>query len=135
MGIETEQLTPGQRELRTARPHVLAAHRRSIELGVPIAAGTDAGATRVPLDSLPGELALLQELLGLSPAEAIVAATLNGARSTQLEHEIGTLRPGRRADLLLVEGNPLEDLAALRRVRAVYKDGVLEVENGRLIRS
>ena len=127
-------LRPTQRETREIRPRVLEAHRRSIELGVEIAAGTDAGVTNLPFDRLPGELRLLHEQLGLSPAEAIRAATYNGARAVKLDDDLGTLQPGRRADLLIVAGNPLDDLAALDAVRAVYKDGVLEVEDGRLVR-
>lgn len=134
-GRDASILTLAQREAREIRPDVLAAHRRSIELGVEIAAGTDAGVTNTPHDSLPGELRLLEEQLGLSPAQAIRAATYNAARSVNLEHHLGSLQPGRRADLLIVSGNPLADLKVLDRVRAVYKDGRLEVEHGRLVRS
>ena len=63
------------------------------------------------------------------------AATFNAARSAALEGEIGSIQPGRRADLLLVPGNPLLDLRALDNVRAVYKHGLPEVEHGRLLRS
>jgi imidazolonepropionase-like amidohydrolase len=128
-------LTPSQLESREIRPYVLAAHRRSIELGVEVAAGTDAGVANVALDSLPGELRLLNEELGLSPAEAIRAATYNAARSAAMEHEIGSIQTGRRADLLLVRGNPHQQLDDLSSVTAVYKDGRLEVEYGRLLRS
>jgi imidazolonepropionase-like amidohydrolase len=128
-------LTPSQRETRAIRPRVIEAHRRSVELGVEIAAGTDAGVANIPLDRMPNEVRLLHELVGLSPAEAIRAATFNGARAAKLDDELGSIRPGRRADLLIVRGNPLEDLRALDVVRAVYKDGVLEVENGRLVRT
>ena len=128
-------LRPSQRETRQIRPRVIEAHRRSIELGVEIAAGTDAGVANLPLDGLPRELRLHQSQLGLSPAQAIRGATYNAARSVGLEADFGTLQPGRRADVLIVAGNPLEDLDALEQVRAVYKDGVLEVEEGRLVRT
>jgi imidazolonepropionase-like amidohydrolase len=128
-------LTPGQLESREIRPHVHAAHRRSIELGVEVAAGTDAGVASTPFNCLPSELRLLNELLGLSPAQALRAATYNAARSAAVDGEIGSIQPGRRADLLIVPGNPLEDLRALDSVRAVYKDGLPEVERGRLLRS
>jgi imidazolonepropionase-like amidohydrolase len=113
---------------------VQAAHRRSIELGVEVAAGTDAGVAYTPFNSLPSELRLLNEVLGLSPARALRAATYNAARSATVDGEIGSIQPGRRADLLIVPGNPLEDLRALDNVRADYKDGLLEVEHGRLLR-
>jgi imidazolonepropionase-like amidohydrolase len=127
-------LTSTQRETYRIRPRTLEAHRRSIELGVEVAAGTDAGVANLPLDSMPSELLLLQRDLGLSPEQAIRAGTYNAARSVKLEHELGSLQPGRRADLLIVPGNPLDDLRALGAPRAVYKDGRLEVEAGRLVR-
>jgi imidazolonepropionase-like amidohydrolase len=128
-------LTPSQLESREIRPSVLEAHRRSIELGVEIAAGTDAGVANVALDSLPGELRLLNEELGLTPAQAIRAASYNAARSAAVEDDVGSIQPGRRADLLIVPGNPLDHLDALDSITAVYKDGRLEVEHGRLLRS
>jgi imidazolonepropionase-like amidohydrolase len=128
-------LRPSQRDTRAIRPHVIRAHRRSVELGVEIAAGTDAGVTNLPLDAMPREIRLLNSQLGLSPAQAIRAATYNAARSVALDHDLGTLQPGRRADALIVRGNPLEDLNALDALEAVYRDGVLEVEQGRLVRS
>jgi imidazolonepropionase-like amidohydrolase len=131
---ERAVLTEAQRESREIRPHVLAAHRRSLELGVEIAAGTDAGVGTCSHDRLPTELQLYVELLGLSPAQAIRAGTYNVARSALLEAELGSLQPGRRADLLIVPGNPLDDLSLLDAPRAVYKDGRLEVEQGRLVR-
>jgi imidazolonepropionase-like amidohydrolase len=128
-------LRPSQRDGRAIRPHVIQAHRRTVELGVEVAAGTDAGVTNLPLDALPGEIRLLNSQIGLTSAQALRAATYNAARSVALDHDIGTLQPGRRADALIVRGNPLEDLNALDALEAVYKDGVLEVERGRLVRS
>jgi imidazolonepropionase-like amidohydrolase len=128
-------MTLAQRETLEIRPHVLAAHRRCLALGVEIAAGTDAGVANTPTSALPLELLIYHEQLGLTPEQSIITATLNAARSVALEHELGTLEPGRRADLLVVAGNPLDDLRRLREVEAVYKDGVLEVERGRLVRA
>ena len=62
---------------------------------------------------------------GQDPMDAIVSATSLAARSLGLEDEIGTAAPGFTADLVAVEGNPLEDVTALRRVRFVMKDGVV----------
>jgi len=68
------------------------------------------------------ELQLLQEA-GLSNAQIIVAATKHGAEICGIDREVGTVEIGKRADLLIVKGNPLEDLEALTRVRYVIKDG------------
>ena len=62
---------------------------------------------------------------GQDPMDAIVSATSRAARSLGLEDEIGTAAPGFTADLIAVEGNPLEDVTALRRVRFVMRDGVV----------
>ncbi|MCC7104943.1 MAG: amidohydrolase family protein [Chloroflexi bacterium] len=132
--LDPSEWTPNFYEGRKIRPKALEGHRQSIEAGVEIACGTDAGVSLTPLDTLPHEIGLLHSLLGLSPAQAIRAATWNAARSAGKERELGSLQPGRRADVLVVEGNPLENLDDLRKVRAVFKDGLLEVENGRLVR-
>lgn len=68
------------------------------------------------------ELELLAEC-GLSPLEVISAATLNNARYFRIEDRIGSIEPGKTADLLLVQGDPLQDLQALRRVQRVMLNG------------
>ncbi len=93
--------------------------------GVKIAAGTDAiDAFTLPGDSLHRELELLVQA-GLSPLEAITAATLRPAEILGLEQEQGTLAAGRRADLVLLEADPLADIRNTRRIAAVVKAGVL----------
>ena len=69
--------------------------------------------------------------LGMSPSQAIVAATRNGAVAARAIEELGTIEPGKRADLLIVTADPLADIANIRRVAAVWKDGTL-VDRGRL---
>ena len=80
----------------------------------------------VAADGLHRELALLVEA-GLSEAEAIRAATWNTARflTSSDEPDFGVVAEGKRADLLLVDGNPLQDLERLAAIRAVIKDGVV----------
>lgn len=95
------------------------------EAGVPILAGTDAG---VPF-SLPGwslheELGLLVAA-GLTPAEALEAATRGPAEYLGRAEELGTIEVGRRADLVLLRGNPLEDIRNTRAIEAVILDGEL----------
>ena len=62
---------------------------------------------------------------GISPADTLSAATLGGARFLGREAELGTITVGKRADLYLVDGDPLTDIHAIRRGRLVVKDGVL----------
>lgn len=93
--------------------------------GLPILAGTDAG---VPF-SLPGwslheELELLVEA-GLTPAEALAAATRGPAEALGRLDELGTVEPGKRADLVLLRDDPLQDIRNTREIEAVVLDGRL----------
>ncbi len=93
------------------------------QAGARLLAGTDSGIDlAVPGASIHVELAGLVAA-GLSPYEALRAATSGGAEFLEAAAEIGTIAAGRRADLLLVESNPLEDLAALRSIRTVILRG------------
>lgn len=102
-------------------------HRRSLEMamaaGIPIAMGTDAGGYGHGRNAV--ELRLLVEA-GMTPMQAIVAGTKTAAACLGLEAEIGTLEPGRYADLLVVDGDPLRDIGLLDRpesLRIVIKGG------------
>jgi imidazolonepropionase-like amidohydrolase len=111
--------------VRKARA-VLEAHGRGFELavrtGVPIAAGTDAGTPLNAHGSMVPELALMVRY-GLSPMDALRAATSSAAAALGLEREVGRVAPGFVADLLAVEGDPLVDIAALAQVRLVLANG------------
>ena len=69
--------------------------------------------------------------LGMTPSQAIVAATRNGAMAARGLDDFGTIEPGKRADLLMLHADPLADIGNLRNVAAVWKDGKL-VDRGRL---
>ena len=103
-------------------------HRESfaaaVHAGMKIAAGTDAGTPFNPHDFLGQELALMVEY-GLSPMDAIVAATASAAANLGLAPEIGTLEAGRIADVIVVDGDPAADITAVERVQLVMKDGQL----------
>jgi len=97
----------------------------AVPAGVKIAFGTDAGV------SLHGRNADEFELMvqhGMTPAAAIQAATVNAAELLGLRDEIGSLEPGKRADLIAVAGDPLRDVTVLKRVEFVMKDGRVEKE-------
>jgi imidazolonepropionase-like amidohydrolase len=93
------------------------------ERGVPIAVGTDTGNPYVfPGYSVHQELALLVEA-GLTPMEAITAATRRAAEMLGEEDEFGTIEPGKRADLLILGANPLEDIRNTRSLEVVISEG------------
>jgi imidazolonepropionase-like amidohydrolase len=87
------------------------------QAGVPIGAGTDT------LGDMVEELKLLHRC-GLTPMECIRAATSVAATILGREADIGTVQTGKTADLLLVQGNPLEDLGVMQNVRDVFKAGM-----------
>jgi imidazolonepropionase-like amidohydrolase len=108
--------------------HHLASVRRALELGVPLAAGTDAGGHGHPRNAL--ELKYLVEA-GLRPMQALRAGTQWAARCLGLEREVGTLERGRLADVVVVNGNPLDNIAVLldpARIELVLKGGALCVD-------
>jgi imidazolonepropionase-like amidohydrolase len=122
-------LVPLNRSAPTLREQVLDCMRRMVTLGVPIVAGTDAGVSLVPFDSLAGELEIYVADLGLTPIQAIQAATGTAARVLGLGGTLGTLEPGRAADLVAVEGDPSVRISDVRSVRTVIKGGRTVVEN------
>jgi imidazolonepropionase-like amidohydrolase len=87
------------------------------EAGAHVVAGSDVGAG----DTLHRELELLVRA-GLSPADALRAATSGAARALRRD-DLGTIAEGRRADLVLVEGDPCANVSAVRETRAVFKGG------------
>ncbi|MBI4913724.1 MAG: amidohydrolase family protein [Acidobacteria bacterium] len=105
-------------------PEILfRAFRRAVEKGVRIACGSDAGA-------FPWSEPLWKELdqyakHGMTRLQALQSATLRAAELMGIEKESGSLEPGKRADLVAVDGNPLEDLSSLGSVVAVVKSGAV----------
>ncbi|MGP4003646.1 amidohydrolase family protein [Streptomyces sp. 8N706] len=90
--------------------------------GVQLIAGTDAGVPHAVFDDFVSSLEFFQHI-GFSPAEVIDVATAQAAHAVGIGADTGQLDVGYRADLLIVDGNPLEDLGALRNVRLVVADG------------
>jgi len=97
---------------------------KALEYGIRIAAGTDSGVNYTPHGILPKELELYVKF-GMKAKQAILAATKVGAELLGLEKEIGSLEPEKKADIILIEGNPLRDIADLQKVRIVIKEGGL----------
>lgn len=99
-----------------------ACERQMIDSGVRYTLHSDAGVRLTPIDTFALGLRTAVLELRLTPAEALTAATATAATAIGLDDR-GAIQAGKRADLLVVEGNPLQDLACLERVRAVMKGG------------
>jgi imidazolonepropionase-like amidohydrolase len=98
--------------------------KRAQEIGVTIAAGVDSlMAQSEPLPMLHKELEVMVNGAGLTPLQAITAATLGAARGIGVDRERGSVAPDKVADLLLVQGDPSADIRNTRTIRYVIKDG------------
>ena len=113
----------GERANRFAPIHD-ESFKMAMEAGVKIASGSDQGP--------PGEAALLEiEMLskcGLGPYGAIVAATRTSAEVCGAQDLLGTIEPGKLADFIVIDTNPLEDVQNLRRLRLVVSSGEVAVD-------
>lgn len=105
---------------RASWERVLEFVGRMHEAGIPFVAGTDeiAGFT------LHRELELYVQA-GLTPAEALQVATWNGALYSGLSSELGTIERGKKADLILIDGDPTRNISDIRRISLVMKEGVV----------
>jgi imidazolonepropionase-like amidohydrolase len=108
--IELTGIVPGE--------HVRAMH----DLGVPIIAGTDAGIDNTPHHQFLGGLEYLVTL-GFTPAQVLAMATTGAAAALGVDEITGRLSPGYEADLIVVDGDPLSDIAALGGLRRVVARG------------
>lgn len=107
-------------------PLALRDVREMHEAGVRIMAGTDVGVLNVmPGEAVHEELRLFVDSVGLSPIEALRTATSEPAEWLGMADTVGTIGPGKVADLVLLDGNPLEDISNTRRIAAVLIGGRL----------
>ena len=117
-GSPKHQVEKGREAAKTHRQSVVNA----IASGVTLCVGTDL----LPSDPLDGTNATVREVellvdAGLTPLEAIKAATLNGAKLCGMDHYTGSLAPGKYGDFIIVEGKPDENISDLRNLRLVAK--------------
>jgi imidazolonepropionase-like amidohydrolase len=123
VGSAPELLDVFRAEIEVTATQMAKAHAA----GVPFLAGSETGFAVTPVGEWHArELEMFVRYMGMTPMEAIVAATRNGAFAMRMEGEVGTLEPGRVADVLVVDGDPLADVTVLQdpeRIVEVIKDG------------
>jgi imidazolonepropionase-like amidohydrolase len=117
VGPPTERSEIGEKVFEKELAIIGALHRA----GIPVVAGTD---QTVPGHSLHREIELYVQA-GFTPMEAIQAATIVSARAMGLDEESGTVEKGKRGDVILVDGNPLDDIHQLRNVEYVITNGIM----------
>jgi imidazolonepropionase-like amidohydrolase len=117
VGPPTERSEIGEKVFQKEIAIVGALHKA----GIPIVAGTD---QTVPGHSLHREIELYVQA-GFTSMEAIQAATIVPARAMGVEKELGTVEKGKRGDLILINGNPLEDIHNTRNIEYVVTNGVM----------
>jgi imidazolonepropionase-like amidohydrolase len=115
LGVPSEEAAKFRERMETNRQVLHALY----EAGVPIVAGSDTGLIGYGLDR---ELELYVQA-GMSPMAAIQSATIVSARAMKMAAETGSVEVGKRADLVLVDGNPLTNISDIRRVVSVVKNG------------
>ena len=97
--------------------------RRALQAGAKIAFGTDVGGFEWTIN--PAKEFALMVKYGMTPAQALRSATVSGADLLGLADQIGTVEPGKLADLVAVQGNPLSDIKTLESINFVMKEGVV----------
>ena len=116
----------------TKSRQVIPAHhdsfRRAVVAGVRVAMGTDSGVG--PHGQNAEELALMVQC-GMTPMQAIVATTHHAAKLLKLDHDLGTVEPGKIADLVLVKGDPLADIQVLRP----HENILLVMQSGDIVKN
>ncbi len=115
MGVPASDQAAFQEEMQTDAKVIHALYAA----GVPIVAGSDTGLIGYGLDR---ELELYVQA-GMTPMAALQTATLSAARAMKMDAESGTVEVGKRADLTLVRGNPVENISDLRHVVSVVTEG------------
>ena len=100
--------------------------RQFVRLGGKVALGNDYGGGPGTFElGIPMYEIQMMSQSGMTPMQVIVASTMNAAHVLRLDREIGMLEPGKFADILIVGGNPLDDLQALTKVKMVIHKGVI----------
>ena len=103
----------------------VAVARRFVKAGVRFSTGTDTNSflNFMQKDPMANEMMSMVEL-GMAPLDVIVASTKNGAETVGLAKSLGTIEAGKLADVIVVAGNPLQNMQAMKRVAYVVKGGV-----------
>lgn len=107
---------------------IIACSKAALEAGVPVALGNDVGCPWITQYDFWRELVYFCRYVGVTPAFSLYSATLGNAQIAGIDDVTGSLEPGKHADMIVTDANPLDDLTTLRNVRHVVRDGVFIAE-------
>ena len=96
--------------------------RRLVEAGVSLVAGSDSGWGQYPVGRLADELEAMT-MAGLTPMQAILSSTREAAEVAGISELLGSVEPGKQADLMVVSGDPSNDIMTLEKVEEVFQGG------------
>jgi imidazolonepropionase-like amidohydrolase len=121
--LDIYEIIVKESQLQDLWPKVLQLTKRLYDNGVTILSGTDIpNFDLVPGASLHHELELLVEA-GIPPLEVISIATRNGAQALGIEEDVGTIEPGKQADMIILSDNPVDDISNIKKIEAVINNG------------
>ncbi len=106
--------------------------RRMFEAGVKLVVSSDQGSTSTRIDELALLMDFLVRELELPPLDTLYGVTGLATEALGIDDELGTLNPGKIADIVVLDGDPMTDITALQRVHLVIKDGKVVVRDGAL---
>lgn len=107
---------------------IIACSKAALEAGIPVALGNDVGCPWITQYDFWRELVYFCRYVGVTPAFSLYSATLGNAQIAGIDDVTGSLEPGKHADMIVTDANPLDDLTTLRNVRHVVRDGVFIAE-------
>jgi len=109
---------------QAALPQAMRNLKKIHDAGILVSLGTDSGATVVRTQGFAEHMELvLMVQAGLTPLQAITVATLNAARLLRIADRYGTLEPGKKANFIVLERDPSQDIRNTQTIRAVWKNG------------
>lgn len=107
---------------------IIACSKAALEAGIPVALGNDVSCPWITQYDFWRELVYFCRYVGVTPAFSLYSATLGNAQIAGIDDVTGSLEPGKHADMIVTDANPLDDLTTLRNVRHVVRDGVFIAE-------
>jgi imidazolonepropionase-like amidohydrolase len=124
-----------QKKEKQIQQQMITNHKLAFEKGVPFAIGTDAGTPGNPHGSTTSEIINMIHNVGMTTIQALQAATSQASKAIKMEDKIGSIEEGKFADLIVCNGNPIENISILKEsknILYVIKDGIIMAERGKI---